>query len=578
MAPLVEGYSVTEQILTNRGISQKDFSHYLYTTDTDILDFSSLDNLKEGARLLVSHIAQNDKILVQVDSDVDGLTSAAALINYLNKLFPHFVQTNISYRLHTGKQHGLISSTIPNDINLVIAPDSSSSDYEVHKELKERGVDVLVLDHHQAKRVSEYACVINNQLSDYPNKQLSGVGVVYKFCCYLDSLLNTDYANDTLDLVALGMIADMVDLREFETKHLIELGLNQIQNPYFKGMIARNQYFLKDGITPIGIAFSVAPAMNAVTRVGTPQEKVTLFESMLDFKGLELIPSTKRGCSGQLETRVEQACRNCTNIKKRQTSAIDSSLEIIEQIIEEEDLVSNKIIAVTVRPPQSMNKNLTGLIANQMIAKYQRPVLILNQTVYKNEENNESYTMWEGSGRGYGIESLQSFLSDSGFVEYAEGHDNALGVGIRDDKFADLIEYANVTLKDFDFTPKYRVDYIYQANDIDNMAILEIASLSKLWGQGVPEPHVAIENIKVTKDNLRLMKGTTLKITLPNNEQASLIKFRSSDEEYESLYSELGCVTINVIGRCSINSFSGVELPQIEIKDYEIVGKAAYYF
>lgn len=98
---------------------------------------------------------------------------------------------------------------------------------------------------------------------------MSGVGVVYKFCCYLDSLLNMDYANEILDLVALGMIADMMDLREFETKHLINLGLNRIRNPYFKGMIARNQFFLKDCITPIGIAFSVAPAMNAVTRVGT---------------------------------------------------------------------------------------------------------------------------------------------------------------------------------------------------------------------------------------------------------------------------------------------------------------------
>lgn len=299
---------------------------------------------------------------------------------------------------------------------------------------------------------------------------------------------------------------------------------------------------------------------------------------MLDFRGLELIPSTKRGCSGQMETRVEQACRNCTNIKKRQTTAIDTSLEIIEQIIEEEDLVSNKIIAVRVRPPQSITKTLTGLIANQLITKYQRPVLILNKTVYKNEETNESYEMWEGSGRGYGIESLQSFLSDSGFVEYAEGHDNALGVGIAEADFDKFIEYANEGLKDFDFTPKYNVDFIYEPNNINETDILEIASMKQLWGQGVPEPYVVIENLKVTKDNIQLMKGTTLKITLPGNSQVSLIKFRSSDEEYESLYSELGCVTINVVGRCSINSFTGIDLPQIEIKDYEIVGKAAYYF
>ena len=295
---------------------------------------------------------------------------------------------------------------------------------------------------------------------------------------------------------------------------------------------------------------------------------------MLDFRGLELIPSTKRGCSGQMETRVEQACRNCTNIKKRQTTAIDNSLEIIEQIIEEEDLVSNKIIAVRVRPPQSITKTLTGLIANQLIAKYQRPVLILNQTVHE----NEPCVMWEGSGRGYGIDSLQSFLSDSGFVEYAEGHDNALGVGIADADFDKFIEYANETLKDFDFTPKYKVDFIYEPKKINGTDILEIASMKNLWGQGVPSSMIAIEGLNISKDNIQLMKGTTLKITLPGDSQVSLIKFRSSNEEYESLYSELGCVTINVVGECQINNFTGVEIPQIEIKDYEIVGRAAYYF
>jgi single-stranded DNA-specific DHH superfamily exonuclease len=253
-------------------------------------------------------------------------------------------------------------------------------------------------------------------------------------------------------------------------------------------------------------------------------------------------------------------------------------LEIIEQIIEEEKLVSNKIIAVRVRPPQTITKTLTGLIANQLIAKYQRPVLILNQTVHENEDTGESCEMWEGSGRGCGIDSLQSFLSDSGFVRYAEGHDNALGVGIADADFDEFIKYANETLKDFDFTPKYMVDFIYNSNNINGMDILEVASMKQLWGQGVTSSLVAVENIPITKDNIQLMKGTTLKITLPGESKVSLIKFRSSNEEYESLYSELGCVTINIVGECQINDFGGVETPQIEIKDYEIVGRAAYYF
>jgi single-stranded-DNA-specific exonuclease len=120
---------------------------------------------------------------------------------------------------------------------MVIAPDSSSNDYEEHAELAKLGIDVLVIDHHEADKISEYACIINNQLCDYPTKSLSGVGMVYKFCSYIDELINVDYANQFLDLVSLGMVADMMDLRDFETKHLVNLGLKQIRNPYFRGMI-----------------------------------------------------------------------------------------------------------------------------------------------------------------------------------------------------------------------------------------------------------------------------------------------------------------------------------------------------
>ena len=90
------------------------------------------------------------------------------------------------------------------DFKFIIVPDAGSNDYELHKELKDRGIDILVMDHHEAEYVSEDACVINNQLSDYPNKELSGVGVTWQFCRYLDRLLGTSYADYYIDLVALG--------------------------------------------------------------------------------------------------------------------------------------------------------------------------------------------------------------------------------------------------------------------------------------------------------------------------------------------------------------------------------------
>lgn len=71
-------------------------------------------------------------------------------------------------------------------------------------------------------------------------------------------------------------------------------------------------------------------------------------------------------------------------------------------------------------------------------------------------------------------------------------------------------------------------------------------------------------------------KSPTIKITLPDG--LTLIKFRSSREEYDNLYSESGCVSINIVGTCNFNVWNGIISPQIYIEDYEIVSKSAYYF
>lgn len=575
-APEFPIYTPVEQVLVNRGIPYDQINHYLNTTDNDILDPRLIPNLDEGAKMLIKHISQNDKVLIQVDSDCDGYTSAALLMNYLYCLFPSFVNNNISYRVHMGKQHGIIPDTIPEDVKLVIAPDSSSNDYEAHEYLNLSGVDVLVIDHHEADHISEYACIINNQLCDYPTKSLSGVAMVWKFCCYIDMLLKTDHAQKFLDLVALGLVADMMDVRDFETRRLIDKGLQQIRNPYFRGAIDKDQFHFTNEITPIGVAFYIAPLINATTRVGTQEEKLMLFESMLDFRGYELVPSTKRGCKGQAETRVEQACRNCTNIKSRQTKIRDNSLEKIEQIIVNQNLLSNKILIVQL-DDLITDRNLTGLIANQLMSEYQRPVLILNKI-----ENEDGTITWEGSGRGYDksrLKDFRGFLENNKYVMYAEGHANAFGIGIKDEDINAFITSTNSALDGFDFTPIYNVDFIYKSDELTPDEVIDIAGMKSLWGQGVEEAEIAVEGIKVHKDNIRILspdKNPTLKIMLPNG--INFMKFRSSEEEYNKLYSELGYVTINIVGECERNIWNNKISPQVMIKDYEIVDRANYYF
>ena len=147
--------STVELVLNNRGIKSADIFHYLNTTDEDInspLLFGE-ERLVAAARALIKTISENKNCLIVVDSDCDGYTSAALLINYLYDLFPAWGQNHLEYYIHEGKQHGLsdsINMLLGSCYSLVILPDSSSNDYEYHKLLKEDITDIIVLDHHEA--------------------------------------------------------------------------------------------------------------------------------------------------------------------------------------------------------------------------------------------------------------------------------------------------------------------------------------------------------------------------------------------------------------------------------------------
>lgn len=568
-----KNYSPMQQILVNRGIDIKDIEHYLKTSDADILNPDLLDNMAEGVKRLVSAIKNQEKMFLIVDCDADGFTASAALVNYIYKVFPSAMDL-LSIQLHEGKEHGIeekwLEEIVANEYKLVICPDASSNDYKQHKFLKDNGIDVLVLDHHDAEEVSENAIIINNQLSDYPNKTLSGVGVVYKFCSKIDELMKIKEADTILDLVSLGMIADMMDMRNFETKHLIQKGLTRIENPFFKALVERQAYSIGETVTPIGVAFYIAPLINATIRVGTQAEKEVMFKAMLNHCAYDMIPSTKRGEKGKTEAVVVQAVRNATNVRNRQKKARDNGFEYVEQIIAANNLDKNKIIVVQVS--EDLDKNLTGLIANQLMAKYQKPVLLVRET----DEG-----LLQGSARGYDkseLKDLKSFLLESGFMEYAEGHAAAMGVGIYKDKVNALVDYSNTVLANYDFSACYDVDYEYMSNDFKAQDIIDIGSMKSLWGKGVDEAMIVIKGIKITSNNITLMsanKNPTIKITLQNG--TSLIKFGASQAEFKSLKSS-GYTEIDVIGTCAINEWQGMITPQILIKDYEVVGKQDYYF
>lgn len=562
--------NLIEQVLLNRGFAQDEIIPFLNSSIADTHSPLLLDNMHRGAQILVKHIAAGDKIVMAVDCDMDGYAAAALFINYLNCLFPNYAQTKIHYFFHQGKEHGIIEDSIDEETKLVVALDASSNEYELHKKLAEAGVDVLLADHHEAPETSYYACVINNQLCDYPNKSLSGAGVVYKFCCYLDSLLGVNYAPQFLDIVALALVGDMMDLHDKETFYYVCEGFTNIRNPYFSEMVERNARQFEGGITPMAVAFYVVPFVNAINRSGTQEEKQLIFESMLDFKAFEKIPSTKRGCKGQFETRVEQAGRTSINVKNRQKRAQDEGQNIIEGIIADGGLDNNKFLIVPIADGL-VDRNLAGLIANQLAAAYQRPTMVLREVEGR----------LEGSARSYdksGFSNMKDFLMRSGLMNWCEGHQSAFGASVDKDKLPALIDWINKELADISFDVRYDVDEIFDAKELAPDIITGIGNFAHVWGQGISEPLFAVENIKLTKQNMSFMGSNkrTLKINLWNN--ISAIQFNLSDEEIEELDPKDGYITLDLVGYFQVNKWNGMSFPQINIKDYAIVEKVEYDF
>ena len=589
--PINQNYSVIQQILTNRNIPIDKINNYLFTSDADVAPPEALgqNKLRQAAAALISTISKQDKTLVIVDSDCDGFTSSAILINYLHDFFPSWVQTKLNYIFHEGKQHGLndhILNILKQNYELVIIPDAGSNDSDECTCLFKQGAKIIVLDHHLCDIQNPNAIVINNQLSDYPNKDFSGAGVVWQFCRYLDKLLKVSNADNYLDLVALGNCADMMSMTSIETKHIINKGFQNLKNPFFASLAKKNEYSMKNKVNHMSVAFYVAPYVNAICRSGTIEQKTLVFKSMLKHQAFKEILSTKRGhLLGQKEQLVEQAMRVVTNVKNRQTKAQDTGLTIIEKMIEEQDLLNHKVLLFLLKPNQ-VDKNIAGLIANKIMAKYQRPTCILTKVEipkyiidldlppWEEQPLPQIVTTYQGSARGcekVGVLDFKSICADTGVTMYQTGHPNAFGLGILEQNIPAFIQKTDAALVDMQDEAIYYVDYIYDGDNIQPIDILTIADMQDLWGKDIDEPYLCIKGICINSDMVTVYKkkDNTLKITLSNG--ISLMKFKATDEQCEMLQNSDGYYTLDIIGRANKNEWMGHVSAQIFIQDYEII-------
>ena len=551
-----------DNILMNRGVNLDELNDWKEASIECVQTWKDLDNIEDFCKNLHDTVNDGKNILFVVDSDCDGYTSSAIMVNFIYSLDVNYCHRHISFAFHEGKQHGLSDIQVDDDIDVVVVMDAGTNDVECQKELVSRGKLVLIGDHHECDDPCyDYAIIVNNQLSKrYRNKDLSGAGIAWQICRAYNEIYNM-FGKVEMDMAALGLAGDMMAYNSLETRAIVKNGLSRIMNPFLDGMVRKNDYSIrhKGGIHYQSIAFYVVPYINAVMRVGNQDEKTLLFHSMLDMYARKHVLSTRRGDDNKYVELIDEALLMVERVKRRQTQIQDIMVEEASKQIEKNDLLSHSILVIRFDVGQTAS-GMLGVIANKLQSIYQRPTLVFV---------DDGKTL-KGSARNYAksdVEDFRGYCRDSGMFSLAEGHASAFGAQIEKSMLDDFIKKSDREIA-VSSEPVYWVDYEWNINTVNPKNVLEISSHRDYWGQQMEEPVVVVKDIPISSVRTELLspdKHPTTRIVLPNGIQ--LIKFKSSMEEkdwFNRMYK------FTIVGRCAKNEYLGTYTPEIIIDDWDV--------
>lgn len=548
-----------EDILKLKGIT--DINSFLNPTIENTESELLFNNIEKARDILVEHIEKNSVIDLVVDCDVDGNTSGANIYQYIKRIKPSI---EIRYFIHKGKSHGLdefVEEICLDNSQLVIVPDAGTGDVDECAKIVGSGKDIIILDHHSISDKGNPAIVVNNQLSEkVTDKAMTGVGITYKFTKLLDRYYGVNYADDYLDLVALGMIGDRADTMNLQTRYLILDGLKQIsektnKNKLIRTLVDAQMYSMDYKITINGIGFYVCPLINSLIRLGEFEDKRYMFEALINSD--RMLERKVRG-KGIVEMTIQEyVLKACESSNRKQKKMTEESASILSEEIEKFGMDKLPILVCNAR--DDVDSNSTGLIANRLADQYQRPCLLMRR----------KGDVCKGSGRGYEkceIRDFNQWCKDTGLFTKVDGHPGAFGCEISFDNTNKLFQMLS-TMKKID-EPTYYVYNVYDASQLHDQIIKNVAKYDHIWGNTVSEPIFLIKNIPCNKYNINLIgsKQNKIEFTYHNIKFTKQTKGSSLAKLYKEILSVGDNVKFDIIGRFSIDTRNG-KCPQVIIED-----------
>ncbi|WP_226035828.1 DHH family phosphoesterase [Aquibacillus saliphilus] len=452
----------------------------------------------------------------------DGVLSTVMMVDYLKR---H--TDNVTFIAHQRSEgHGIGSDdNIPKDTDLLLILDSSSSEADECKVLSET-MDIVIIDHHNLERENPYVILVNQQQQDsYPNPYSCATLLVFKFIELMDYTYNKVDTNYYLDLVALTLLSDSMNMLIPENRYFVYKGMQKINNVGLLALVnaSRNQ---NKTLTAQIFNFDIIPVINTTTRNNEIEKAFKIMFEKDYFKA-------KRMADSLIKSNKDRKQR----IK-----------ELMKQY--EKTMQDEKFIYVV---DKEATKNYNGLVAQKLSDKYKKPALVL-------KDNGESY---QGSYRSYNGFDVQSFLKNNPYAEFAAGHPEAGGSEVKVENWDKFKQYINDNIDDELFKSVIEYDIELTEDDLTWELVEGILEFDHVYGNGSTKIVVNINNVFIHERELfPPNKPEHVKI---KSDKLDLMSF--NDSKYAN---DVGAFDeISVIGTLSINDFKKNERRiQLFIEDY----------
>ncbi len=485
-------------LLARRGFRTAADAHdFLHPKLNLLSDPFALPNMPAAIDRILRALENGERIVLYGDYDVDGVTSLAILSGLL-KAYGADAECFLPMRMEEG--YGLSAEGVARCVQtlrpqLLIAVDCGTASVAEIGALQVAGVDVVVLDHHEAQaQLPDCFALVNPKLGDTFH-YLCSAGLVFKVCHALlkrRPLPGFDL-KESLDLVALGTVADLVPLVE-ENRILVRRGSRTVALSSRPGVRALMEVSgVKAPVRPVDIGFRLGPRLNAAGRLGTAQAALELLLTKDEARARELAASL------DLQNRERQTVEQRTLLEAQtQLSALWEGAAPLQH-------------AAIVVGSRGWHPGVLGIVASRLMRSHHRPALVIGF---------DEKGVGKGSGRSiHGLSLVGALTECKGLLDKFGGHEMAAGLTLQESAFpqfqADFCKLVRSLLSDEQLTPRLLLDAEVSLAELDAEFLSCHESLQP-FGMGNPQPTFLARGV-VPAGEPRVLKERHLKFMLRQN-------------------------------------------------------------